>query len=264
MDRTKIKFLMVMGLAGASVVIMSMANKGIEFTIEMAVIATILSVAVGVLALVIIKRKQIAFLQNVREKPKTIPDEATRRLCGFSEFVAYNDCIIFKSESKKLTGHSYILLEKLPYMIEQMDKDTQYNITSSFSRLLGTFNHPFTYMPICRPVNRKKFMNDVQKRVHNIRIATAVSKVPDPKQEIEERRLMEQLKRLTEGENPIEILFLVQIRETRKTVPEIRAKLDSHSESMIDTLSVIHQVSARRLTGADMIDAIQSHFMLDV
>lgn len=263
MDSTKLKFLLIMPLAGASLVLMSLANKGVVFTLESGIITVIVSVIAGIFALIILKRKQITFIKKIKDKPKSITDDATQRLCGFKQFVAYNDYIIFESPTGKLTGHSYILLEKLPYMIEQMDKEAQFNITSSFSRLLGTFNHPFTYMPICRPVNRKKFMNDIQKRIHNIRIATSVSKVPDPKQEIEERRLMEQLKRLSEGENPIEILFLVQIRETRTTTPEIKVKLDNHTDSMIESLSVIHQVSARRLMGSEMIDAVQNYFMLE-
>lgn len=106
-------------------------------------------------------------------------------------------------------------------------------------------------------------MDNIQKKIHNIRITNSVSKVPDPKHEIEEKRLLELLKRLTEGENPMELLWIVQIRESRKTVYEIKEKLDSYAESMIDSLSVIHSVSARRLTHADMIEAVQNHFILE-
>lgn len=263
MDSKK-KFLFLMPFAGLSVVLMTLTNKGIEFTVEMGIVFGIVAAAIGFLVILIKQRKHISFMRDIKEKPKSVVDEATRRLCGFKRFVAYNDYIIFESPSGKLTGHAYVILDRIPYMIEQLDRDMQYNITSSFSRLLGTFNHPFTYMPILRPVNRKKFMENMQKQIHNIRIADSVSKVSDPKQEIEETRLLEQLKRLTEGENPLEVIFLVQIRESRKTVSEIKAKLDSHAESMIDSLSVIHQVSARRLSRVDMIDAVQHHFMLEV
>lgn len=264
MDSTKLKFLLIMPLAASSLVIMALANKGIEFTIEMTVAVAVIGIIGGIVFFLIIKRKHIQFAREIKEKPKGITDIATRMLCGFKQFVAYNDYIIFESDNGKLTGHAYIILDSIPYGIEQMDKDTQFSIMSSFSRLLGTFNHAFTYMPICRPVNRKKFMDDMQKRIHNIRIANSVSKVADPKQEIEEKRLMELLRRLTEGENPMEILWLVQLRESRKNVPEIKAKLDSHAESMIDSLSVIHSVKARRLSGAEMIEAVQNYFMLGV
>lgn len=262
MDSTKLKFLLIMPLAGASLVLMSLANKGVSFTMESAIAVVIVLLIAGVFVLIILKRKHITFLKTIKEKPMNIIDDATQRLCGFKQFVAYNDYIIFESANGKLTGHAYIILDSIPYGIEQMDRDTQFSIMSSFSRLLGTFNHAFTYMPICRPVNRKKFMDDMQKRIHNIRIANSVSKVPDPKHEIEEKRLMELLRRLTEGENPMELLWLVQIRESRNNITEIKAKLDSHTESMIDSLSVIHSVKARRLSGADMIDAVQNHFML--
>lgn len=264
MDSIKLKFLLIMPLAASSLIIMTLANKGIEFTVEMGIIAGIVSAVIGIIVLLILKRKQIEFAKNIKEKPKGIADSATRMLCGFKQFIAYSDYIIFESPSGKLTGHAYIVLDSIPYGIEQMDKDTQFSILSSFSRLLGTFNHPFTYMPICRPVNRKKFMDSMQKQIHNIRIGNSVSKVADPKQEIEEKRLMELLRRLTEGENPMELLWIVQIRETRKNVPEIRAKLESHTESMIDSLSVIHSVTARRLYGAEMIEAVQNYFMLGV
>lgn len=259
----KIKFFIAMALAGPSLILITITNKGIEPSIEVIIIVALMLGAVGFSILLFKQRKNLLFARSVKEKPKTVVDAATRTLCGFQKFVAYNDYVIFESPSGKLTGHAYIQLENLPYGIEQMDKETQFNITSSFSRLLGTFNHPFTYMPICRPVNRKKFMDGIQKKIHNIRITNSVSKVPDPKNEIEEKRMMELLKRLTEGENPMDILWIVQIRESRRTVAEIKAKLDSYAESMIDSLSVIHSVSARRLSHAEMIEAFQNYFMLE-
>lgn len=262
-DRDKIKFFLLVPLAGASLVLMSLTNQGVNFTVETVIIAGIVCGMGIIAALLIWKRADILFLRNIREKPKSVTDEATRRLCGFKRFVAYNDYVIFESPNGKLTGHAYIQLDSLPYGIEQMSKDTQFNILSSFSRLLGTFNHPFTYMPICRPLKRKKYMNDIQKNIHNIRIANSVANVPDPKQEIEEKRMMEILGRLAEGENPMEIIWIVQIRESKNTVPEIKSKLDSHVESMIDSLSVIHSVSARRLSHADMVDAISNYFVLE-
>lgn len=259
----KIKFFIVIGLAAPSLILMTIANKGVEVSGWIILIVLLMLGGVGVLILLIKQRKHILFAKQVKEKPKVVTDEATRTLCGFKKFVAYNDFIVFESQSGKLTGHAYIQLENLPYGIEQMDKETQFNITSSFSRLLGTFNHPFTYMPICRPVNRKKFMDGIQKKIHNIRISNSVAKVPDPKHEIEEKRMVELLKRLTEGENPMELLWIVQIRETRKTVYEIKAKLDSHADSMIDALSVIHSVNARRLSHAEMVEAVQNYFILE-
>lgn len=259
----KVKFFIVMALAGPSLILMTLTTKGVVPSIGIIVAVAVMIGAVALGVLVFKQRKNILFARSVKDKPKVVVDEATRTLCGFKKFVAYKDYVIFESQSGKLTGHAYIQLENIPYGIEQMDKETQFNITSSFSRLLGTFNHPFTYMPICRPVNRKKFMDGIQKKIHNIRITNAVSKVPDPKHEIEEKRLLELLKRLTEGENPMELLWIVQIRESRSTVPEIKAKLDSYTESMIDSLSVIHSVSARRLTHADMVEAVRNYFILE-
>jgi len=263
MDRSKAKFVVVMCLAGASVVIMTLANNGFSITAEAGAVIGGAGAVIGIIALLLKNRKTISFALNVRRKVMTITDQATIRLCGFVEFIAYSNFIVFKSVAGKMTGHAYIQLENLPFGIEQMDKETQYNITSSFSRLLGTFKHPFTYMPICRPVDRKKFIDGIQNKIHNIRIARSVSKVPNPKDEIEEKRMVELLKRLTEGENPMELLWIVQIRESRKTVEEIKAKLDSYTESMIDALSVIHSVQARRLSNAEMIDAVQNYFMLE-
>jgi hypothetical protein len=261
MEMSKIKFYIAMALAGASVMVMALANKGFKITTEMAIVIGLSIAGISFLVLLLKKYNSISFLRNVREKPKQIVDEATRRLCGFSKFVAYSDFILFESPDGKFTGHAYILLEKLPYMIEQMSKETQLNITASFSRLLGKFNHPFTYMPICRPVDRTRFTKNIQHKIHNLRVSISVSKVADPKQEIEERILTEQLKKLSEGESPLEILFLVQIRE-KGTTEEIKNKLNMHSEAMINNLEVIHQVRARRLSNTDMIDAVQNFFML--
>lgn len=263
MDHNRIKFFLAVGMGGVSVILMALANKGFQFTTNTLLIIT--PILVGVLAVVFLfmKRNTISFFRNVNEKPKELADEATRRLCGFAKFVAYNNYIIFESPTGKLTGHTYILLEQLPYMIEQMSKETQHNITASFSRLLGKFNHPFTYMPICRPVDRTKFIKKIQHRALNLRVSMSVSKVPDPKMEIEEKMLTEQLKKLSEGESPLEILFIFQIRESGKTIDEIKNKLNTYSEAMINNLEVIHQVRAKRLAGVDMIDAVQNFFMLE-
>lgn len=263
MDQTRIKFFATVIIAGVSVIVMALANKGFHVTAQtLAIVVPVLLVTM-IIILVFLKRKTISFFKNMHQKQKEIRDEPTRLLCGFVKFTAYSDYIVFESGSGKMTGHAYVLLEKLPYMIEEMTRETQMNIVSSFSRLLGKFNHPFTYMPICRPIDRTKFTKDLQHKIHNIRIAMAVSKVPDPKQEIEEKRLNEQLKRLTEGESPIEILFLVQIRETAKTLEDIKNQLNLYAKSMINNLEVIHQVHARRLAGPDMTEAIQAFFMLE-
>jgi len=263
MDQTRIKFFATVIIAGTSVIVMALANKGFNVTPQVLAIVVPLLIVILIIVLLVLKRKTISFFRNLHEKQKEILDEPTRQLCGFSRFTAYSDYIIFESSSGKMTGHAYVLLEKLPYMIEEMTRETQMNIVSSFSRLLGKFNHPFTYMPICRPVDRTKFTKDLQHKIHNLRIAMVVSKVPDPKQEIEEKRLNEQLKRLTEGESPIEILFVVQIRETAKSSEEIKNQLNLYSKSMINNLEVIHQVRARRLSGVEMTEAIQAFFMLE-
>jgi hypothetical protein len=101
-----------------------------------------------------------------------------------------------------------------------------------------------------------KFIKNIQQKDLNLRVSLSVSKVADPKQEIEEKILTEQLKKLSEGESPLEILFLVQLRESAKTVDEIKNKLDMHVEAMINNLEVIHQVKARRIAGTDMMVAI--------
>lgn len=264
MDKTKLKFFIAMALAGASVVVMSLANKGFKITTESIIIVAISSAGISLLVLFLKKHDSISFLRNVKEKPKQVVDEATRRLCGFKIFTAYNDFIIFESESAKLTGHSYIKLDRLPYMIEEMTEDRQLHITASFSRLLGTFNHPFTYMPICKPVPRTRFIKDITHKIHNLRIARNVAKVPDPRQQIEEKILEKQLDRLSQGKSPIEVVFLVQLRESGKTIDEIKKKLDIDSSAMINNLDVIHQVSARKLRGVEMIDAITDFFMLEV
>ena len=263
MEQTKIKFFATVIIASISVIVMALANKGFHVTPQVLAIVIPILIVILIIVFLVMKRKSISFSRNLNEKQKTIHDESTRLLCGFSKFTAHSDHIIFETPSGKMTGHAYVLLEKLPYMIEEMTRETQMNIVSSFSRLLGKFNHPFTYMPICRPVDRTKFTKDLQHKIHNLRIAMAVSKVPDPKQEIEEKRLNEQLKRLTEGESPIEILFLVQIRETAKTVEEIKSQLNLYSKSMINNLEVIHQVRARRISGVEMTEAIQAFFMLE-
>ena len=264
MDQSRFKFFLAMCLAAASVTVMMFANKGFHITANVIPIVAPVAFGVSVVVLLILKYKVISFYKNLFQKQKEITGEATRQLCGFSKFTAYSNFIIFESSKKKLTGHAYILLERLPYMIEQMSKEAQLNITASFSRLLGKFNHPFTYMPICRPVDRTKFIKNIQHKDLNIRVALSVSKVADPKQEIEERILTEQLKKLSEGESPLEILFIVQCRESGSKIDEIKNKLDLHVEAMINNLEVIHQVKARRLVGADMIDAVRNFFMLEV
>jgi hypothetical protein len=201
MDRTKLKFIFVMGLAGTSVIVMALANKGFAITVESIVPVAAAGIGIAGFVLFLKKRSTIDFLRNVRTKPIDITDEATRRLCGFKRFVAYDDFIIFESFAGKLTGHSYILLERLPYMIEELTENQQLHITSSFSRLLGTFNHPFTYMPICKPVPRTRFIKDINHKIHSLRIARSVAKVPDPQQQIEEKVLEKQLNRLT-GREP--------------------------------------------------------------
>ncbi|NIP61289.1 MAG: hypothetical protein GWN01_10310 [Nitrosopumilaceae archaeon] len=263
MDTTKVKFIAVMALAAASVIVMMLANKGFEITTELLVVAVPGAAAAGIIVLLVVKRNAISFLLNVREKPKEIPDEATRRLCGFKKFVAYDDFIIFESENGKLTGHSYIHLSKLPFMIEEMSDDEKLEITRGFSRLLGHVNHPFTYMPICKPVPHVKFMKDLQSKLSNTRVALHLSKIHDPKLQLEEKQLAAQWKRLSQGEMPIEIVFLVQIRASGKTVSEIKQKLSIQSDSMINELSVIHQVMARRLGGIHMVDALHDFFMLE-
>lgn len=264
MDRTKLKFIFVMGIAGASVIMMALANKGFEITIEYIIPVAVCGIGITALVLFLKKRNAIDFLRNVKAKPVEIADEATRRLCGFKKFVAYDEFIIFESPTGKITGHSYVLLERLPYMIEELTDNQQLHITSSFSRLLGTFNHPFTYMPICKPVPRTRFIKDINHKIHNLRIARSVAKVADPQQQIEEKVLEKQLNRLTQGESPIEVIFIVQLRESGKNMEEIRGKLDVNSKSMIANLDVIHQVSARKLRGVEMIDAVRDFFMLEV
>ncbi|MBI3841577.1 MAG: hypothetical protein HY295_00240 [Thaumarchaeota archaeon] len=264
MDRTKLKFIFVMGLAGASVIVMALANKGFQITIEAIIVIGLAAAGIFLLVLFLKKYNSIWFLRNMKEKPKELVDDATRRLCGFKTFTAYNDFIIFESESGKLTGHSYILLERLPFMIEELTESQQIHITSSFSRLLGTFNHPFTYMPICKPVQRTRFIKELKDKIYNLRIARSVAKVPDPQQQIEEKVLEKQLNRLTQGESPIEVIFVVQLREPGKNMEEIKGKLDVDSKSMIANLDVIHQVNARKLRGVEMIDAVRDFFMLEV
>lgn len=263
MDMTKLKFFLVMALAGASVIVMVLANKGFEITTESMIVVGVAISGISFLVLLFKKRDSISFIRNVKEKPKDLADEATRRLCGFKKFTAYNDFIIFESVNGKLTGHVYIHLSKLPYLIEEMSDEDQLNITRSFTRLLGQINHPFTYMPICKPVPKIKFMKDLQHKLNNTRIALDLQKTKDPKLQLEEKKLSAQWKRLSEGESPIEILYLVQIRESGKSLDEIKQKLEIYSNSMMHELSVIHQVIARRLRGIEMVDAIHDFFMLE-
>src|SRR5437667_3711544 len=123
MEQSRIKFILAIGMGGASVILMALANKGVQFTAGTMLIVGPVLAGISIVVLILKKYNHIEFFRHVNEKPKEVADEATRRLCGFSKFVAYNNFIIFESPKGKLTGHAYILLEKLPYMIEQMSKE---------------------------------------------------------------------------------------------------------------------------------------------
>jgi hypothetical protein len=252
--------------AGASIVAMALANKNLLTLDSKLMLLLIIAASICAVAFLLFKiRKRLLFLMQWRNKEFSVTDPKLKALLGFKSFTTYDGMIVVDTlNNNRKVGIAFILITKLPFMIQELDADQQLYITSSFSRLLGTFNHPFTYMPICKPVDRKRFTDKISDRVRHIDLIKLVSKAPiDQRLLIEQKVLQKQLERLSQGESPMEVVYLIQLKESGNKVEEIRQNLEVNVQSMIRNLEVIHQVRARRLIGTEIIDAFHEFFLLE-
>jgi len=249
-------FILAMAMALVSITIAILQQRPELLTRENIAIFIVISSAVSLACLAFTLRSRISYA-FINKKELGVSEIAN--LLGIRSMTPNGNYVIV--QGTKLIGHSYVAVTKVPYFIEDMEKEKKLWFIQNFARVLQTISFPFEMIVRGFPLSAESEIKRVQREIDDVRMRLYVEKgMENPGAQAKLKRLEREHERLLSGEGIRAVSFLVHLLVQGDNTEKIANELDSNTKTLTVTLESTLGVRVSRLSGSDMLRALKEFF----
>src|SRR5713101_7083053 len=230
------RILVLVALASVDkLVIVEQAGSGSTLNPYVAMIIINAAFVIGCSSIIFWEKSKMAFRAFVKNSP--MDGGQALALLRISSLTFKNDYVVVEDQNHRKIVHAFLVIREVPYLIDDLDQTRRLQVVGSFVRMLANLNFPFSIIPIVNPVASDAYLKRIGKQIADEQlIASTEGSQANPAREARIQRLRRVFERLTKGERPKDVNFLIHVMLDGVDEAQLLTQLESNVKTLASAM----------------------------